>query len=949
MFADLRRLFGAIKVTESNGVITCEGLPADEITENLKQIMLSNVVTKYILINLTRSGFSFPSFFAIEMDYLLRELVNHPMRRVRKNAVKALLAHLHENTWLKNIQSHEMESPLDRTQIHKMKFDPLEHQRKFLGWYEWAKPRYGLKGCLLAAAAGGGKAQPLSVKIKTPSGWVKMGNVQVGQIISTPDGNEARVKGVYPQGLKNSFMLTTIDGRKTPCCDEHLWEVFLTDDPAEVGQVITTLQIQERLLTQVCYIRCPYVTQVQSRAQRVNGAMAATIVGRRQDTYSPILMDKIKNSDRVTRQEFLRAIQNITKYKGLIKPLADDVQYIVRSLGGIAYKYPEPIHPGRYALRVHIPNHVGEGLRVKVAMIINLEMQEVMQCISIDSPDQLYITDDFITTHNTYTAMLLSFLAHADTVVVVSPNNAIYSVWEKSIRTMPTEKQTVWVSQDADPPPDNCKWFVFNYEALDKAHAMVGKMKHGKVVVILDESHSMNSGESMRTELFLKLCRDLNPVDTLWLSGTPIKALGAEAVPLFRCIAADFTEDVERRFKKIYAKDSEVANKMLSHRLGLVAYKVPKGDFMTDIPPPIEKTIYVKVKGGDHFTLENMKTLMVNYVRERTVFYAKHRIEYERTFDAVMKIAGKALPPEQQQNLKVYQKNVKEISKGFDPRNLEMVAKAKFCNRFEKNHLIPLLLPQMKQDFKQAKSVIKYVDLKIRGECLGNILGKQRAAAIEAMVPFVPFKMIMDKAEKKTLIFTSYVNVVNATVKLLSSEGYHPVAVHAAFNSDLRGILDKLENDPKVDPCAATFQSLSTAVPVIFCDTEIMLNSPFRSHEMEQAIARVYRIGQDTQPKIWHVFLDTGDMPNISTRSGDIMEWSREQVSQIMGFDSRTDLDFALEAEYSDVPTRVAHDYYIDLDRFDEDLTSRWVPPRSTYSDYLHWCDHQVKFHVIRL
>lgn len=948
MFADLRRLFGAIKVVESNGVITCEGLPADEITENLKQIMLSSVVTKYMLINLTRSGFSFPSFFAIEMDYLLRELVNHPMRRVRKNAVKALLAQLHEFTWLKNIQNHDIDPHLDRTQLHKMKFDPMEHQRKFLGWYEWAKPRYGLKGCLLAAAAGGGKAQPLSAKVKTPSGWMKMGNIQVGQIISTPDGNEARVKGVYPQGLKNSYLLTTLDGRKTPCCDEHLWEIFLTDNPTEVGQIITTLQVQELLLTQECYIRCPYVTQVQSRARRVNGVMAATIVGRRQDAYSPILMDKVKNADRVTRQEFLRMIQIVTKYQGLIKPLADDIQYIVRSLGGIAYMYPEPVRPGRYELRVHMPNHAGEGLRVKVAQIIDLEMQEEMQCISVDSPEQLYITDDFITTHNTFTAMLLAFLAKADTVIIVSPNNAIYSVWEKSIRTLPAQKELVWVSQDEDPPPDKCKWFVFNYEALDKAHAMIAKMKHGRVVVILDESHSMNSGESLRTELFLKLCRDLDPVDTIWLSGTPIKAIAAEAVPLLRCIAPDFTEDVERRFKKIYAKDSETANKMLAHRLGLIAYKVPKGDFMTDIPAPIEKRLMVKVKGGDHFTLENMKTLMTDYVRERTVYYAKHRVDYERTFDTVMKIAGKALPDDQQLNLKNYQKNVKEISKGFDPRNMEMVLKAKSCNRFEKTQLIPLLLPKMKQDFKQAKSVIKYVDLKIRGECLGNILGKQRAAAIEAMVPFIDFKMIMGKAEKKTLVFTSYVNVVNATVATLQKKGYHPVAVHAEFNKDLRNILDKLENDPLVDPCVATFQSLSTAVPVTCCDTLAMLNAPFRSHEMEQAISRAYRIGQDTQVKVWHIFLDTGDAPNISTRSGDIMEWSREQVSQIMGFDSRTDLDFALEADGNDAPVRVRHDHYVDLDRFDEDVMSRWVPPNSHYSDYMDWCDLQAKFNQFK-
>ena len=66
-------------------------------------------------------------------------------------------------------------------------------------------------------------------------------------------------------------------------------------------------------------------------------------------------------------------------------------------------------------------------------------------------------------------------------------------------------------------------------------------------------------------------------------------------------------------------------------------------------------------------------------------------------------------------------------------------------------------------------------------------------------------------------------------------------------------------------------------------NTAILMNSPFRDHEYQQACARVDRIGQDSTVNIINVLLDTGTEPNISTRSNDIMQWSKEQVAALLG------------------------------------------------------------------
>jgi len=86
---------------------------------------------------------------------------------------------------------------------------------------------------LFAGPSGTGKAQPLDALIKTPStknnpsGWCRMGDIKVGDWVSTPDGGAAIVDGVFPQGKRPTYTITTTDGRKTEASDNHLWAVYM--------------------------------------------------------------------------------------------------------------------------------------------------------------------------------------------------------------------------------------------------------------------------------------------------------------------------------------------------------------------------------------------------------------------------------------------------------------------------------------------------------------------------------------------------------------------------------------------------------------------------------------------------------------------------------------------------------------------------------------------------
>jgi len=70
----------------------------------------------------------------------------------------------------------------------------------------------------------GGKEQPVSEPVLTPSGWFPIGSLNVGDKIIDSNGNEQLILGVFPQGEKDVYEVEFNDGSVVRCGIEHLWE-----------------------------------------------------------------------------------------------------------------------------------------------------------------------------------------------------------------------------------------------------------------------------------------------------------------------------------------------------------------------------------------------------------------------------------------------------------------------------------------------------------------------------------------------------------------------------------------------------------------------------------------------------------------------------------------------------------------------------------------------------
>lgn len=296
--------------------------------------------------------------------------------------------------------------------------------------------------------AGTGKAQPLDSLVRVKNGWKRMGDIQIGDKVITPKGHETEVMGVYPQGEKDIIRITFDDGRVVECCDEHLWNVShhnwkyektitAKEMKAYHDRTIGTPNHRKLSITTIdhehkddhSFTTEPYVvgTLLASDNENINAVVSRTESDEIIDT---LLYEKSVPSEYI---EWSSMNQKLDLIKGFMdtagdvddrgnttimvdnKKLKDDITYIIHSIGGKAYTKEEN---SSYVISVkyHTPRDLFtasekseklplEAQQHKKVFITEIEYiadKKECQCIYVEDKDHLYITDNFIVTHNTF-------------------------------------------------------------------------------------------------------------------------------------------------------------------------------------------------------------------------------------------------------------------------------------------------------------------------------------------------------------------------------------------------------------------------------------------------------------------------------------------------------------------------------------------------------------------
>lgn len=300
-----------------------------------------------------------------------------------------------------------------------------------------------------------GKALPVSELILAKDGWVPMGEIKVGDQVYGEDGKLHEVKGVYPQGVQDVYSVMFSDGSEVRCSLNHLWTVHDCDDEDESSLVTKELgEILKDYQSNNYHKYClPSVKPMEFGGSNWGGSscygkilgymMDKSRVEKLEDMISiPLPLDDIFKLSVQDRAEILAGMiygyglncickSNVQALKFDISWVATDtvtkIVEIAQSLGFIAsigfepagdaslikedfknrkYKMVLTISGGDFNL-LNLETPCDSFLTSKPEkdhQYINdiaFKYKEECQCIYVDNPSHLYITRNYIPTHNT--------------------------------------------------------------------------------------------------------------------------------------------------------------------------------------------------------------------------------------------------------------------------------------------------------------------------------------------------------------------------------------------------------------------------------------------------------------------------------------------------------------------------------------------------------------------
>lgn len=241
---------------------------------------------------------------------------------------------------------------------------------------------------VISGYAGSGKAQPIDTIIPTPTGFKKLGDIKVEDYVYDRNGKQTKVLGVYPQGLQQKYKVTLADGRETYCAPDHLWTCYTENDK------LVTLTAQEILESSSTYA-VPANKAVEYPWKRFDSDPYQIGFLAIKDNYH--IPARYKTGSIEQREELLEGVLDAAKISELRFVLKDFDQNILKDIREILFSLGYTSILVDNCLECYL-DYVNK-IPIKVTP---LKEETEMVCIYVDNDEHLYLTNDYIVTHNTY-------------------------------------------------------------------------------------------------------------------------------------------------------------------------------------------------------------------------------------------------------------------------------------------------------------------------------------------------------------------------------------------------------------------------------------------------------------------------------------------------------------------------------------------------------------------
>ena len=291
----------------------------------------------------------------------------------------------------------------------------------------------------------GNKAQPVDTVIDTPSGPRRFGDLAVGDYVFGSNGLPTMVVDVIKHGVIDAYRVLLNDGSSTICNGDHLWTVQTRKQQYGSGNsmVMSTEEmfargpIKHKSHYEFFLPEQPAVVFSDSQDLPMDPYLMGVTIGEK--SYDKFIPDMYMRSSIEERIELIRGIMdsdgsiNIdaphrARFTTASEQLADQLVSLVRSVGGYAARRATSVRDGRrdsftVALTTpfnpfHMPRKAKRysGSRKWFRAVASIEPMAPaeMMCITVAAEDGLYLTNDYIVTHNSAgkSSMLLELIGN---------------------------------------------------------------------------------------------------------------------------------------------------------------------------------------------------------------------------------------------------------------------------------------------------------------------------------------------------------------------------------------------------------------------------------------------------------------------------------------------------------------------------------------------------------
>jgi hypothetical protein len=603
--------------------------------------------------------------------------------------------------------------------------------------------------CLIADQMGLGKAQPYDSTIYTPFGPDKIGHMQIGSIVCTPDGETSKVTSLHPQGPRECYKVTFSDGSSVECDESHLWEVYTPDSKfrGAPNRILETKTLLKQGLTQSngnskYYIPITKPVKMEKRELKIDPYILGLLLGdggldgygsknrvifsttedellnemkshytvefidrcsynvwseelcnelRELGLYetksnSKFIPEKYLYNSKENRLSLLQGILDTDGYvsdSGTIQlttvspSLAQGVTLLCDSLGctsKLSHKSPTYTYKGEkktgqfaYILTINFPpdtklfrlqRKVERVQRDKkyfpsraIKSIEPIGKKDCI-CIKLEDPKGLYLTENFVVTHNTIQA-LLSTKARPNLVTLYVVKNSTLWQWVREHKVWETDNPLgiypIKGPKDFLMPGfksyiismDSLRSFIQvkekkgrkgrggmegTHEITEISYRVPKSLKELKIsCIVVDEAHSFKDPDSARTKSLITLIEEENIEHRIFLSGTPIKNRADEYFTILNLLDPETFPSFERFKRRWLMQDADSGkwnriNPYVYEQFKNVTSKYiirrEKDEVLTDLPPFQRVFTSIKIEDEQLKKLYNEQLELLRIKRE---------------------------------------------------------------------------------------------------------------------------------------------------------------------------------------------------------------------------------------------------------------------------------------------------------------------------------------------